>query len=460
MSKRSLSSYTNDGDGHGTDAHSTGESSQPPRRPRLDYDDSAITPSSSTRAQTLTFPNISKPASKPTPFQQPTQILSFSYTPSRTLEFSDSALRYFVEPPLGANLGYGYEQWIRKPDERGRIDGLLQAFSKAKGLPGVALHDVGVVAWRGVMTRYADSSQVYDALADALFDRVRILTSPYEEREGWDLNVMFVNGTMYFEEHLSEERLKEKNEMEPRHRLQTYYGYAFESYCTSETPNRKASTRPGDPIGWGGDVDTNVQWCSVVRTKLGNTRLLIGGEVDCVRGKHTHQTDTFVELKTSLVIRGRHDESKFENHSFSEFPWEIVVGFRTPAGVVTTTQSFKTIEIPRLVRGKPGAWDPLICLEWGNTFLTFLKDVVSRRAIPDAAVWRVKFRPREGVSVEVLDATGVEDVQGGEDRTGFLPTWYWDELHAKRSVEETPLALDREDKATPPSMVVNAGWQI
>jgi RAT1-interacting protein len=71
--------------------------------------------------------------------------------------------------------------------------------------------------------------------------------------------------------------------MEPHHRIQTYYGYAFESYCTSDGHTRQ--TKPEDPVGWGGDVDTNVQWCSVVRTKLGNIRLLIGGEVDCVRGQ-------------------------------------------------------------------------------------------------------------------------------------------------------------------------------
>jgi RAT1-interacting protein len=63
-----------------------------------------------------------------------------------------------------------------------------------------------------------------------------------------------------------------------------YYGYAFESYCTSG--NHVRDTKSDDPVGWGGDVDTNVQWCSVVRTKLGNTRLLIGGEVDCVRGQY------------------------------------------------------------------------------------------------------------------------------------------------------------------------------
>jgi len=38
----------------------------------------------------------------------------------------------------------------------------------------------------------------------------RILTSPYEDRDGWDLNAMYVNGTLYLEEHLSDERLGEK----------------------------------------------------------------------------------------------------------------------------------------------------------------------------------------------------------------------------------------------------------
>lgn len=70
-----------------------------------------------------------------------------------------------------------------------------------------------------------------------------------------------------------------------RQRTQTYYGYAFESYCTSDSPTRAPESAPKDaPPGWSGDVDTNVQWCSVVRTKLGDTRLILGGEVDCVRG--------------------------------------------------------------------------------------------------------------------------------------------------------------------------------
>lgn len=74
-----------------------------------------------------------------------------------------------------------------------------------------------------------------------------------------------------------------RNDMEPRHRRQAYYGYAFESYCTTSTPGRRENTG-SHAQGWGGDVNTNVQWCSVVKTKLGDRRIVIGGEVDCVRG--------------------------------------------------------------------------------------------------------------------------------------------------------------------------------
>jgi len=335
-------------------------------------------------------------------------------------------LRYFVDPPLGSSLSFGYDHWIRKPDDRGRIDALLRAISKVKAESiGGSLPEIGVVSWRGIMTK--------------------ILTAPYENRDGWELNVMLVNGTLYLEEHLTEDRLKEKNSMDARQRFQTYYGYAFESYCTSNTPTRTALTggaRRGAPPGWGGDVDTNVQWCSVVRTKLGDMRMIIGGEVDCVRGNYTGKTDTFVELKTSLAIRGQRDEANFERkllkfyfQSFLLGVPEIVVGFRTPAGVISTVQSFKTIQLPRLVRGKPGAWDPLLSLDWGYQFLTFLKDVIRKEArgkhgLP-VAVWRAKFVPGSGVNLERLDASAIEDVVKGEDRVGFIPRWYWKEIHVE-----------------------------
>lgn len=119
------------------------------------------------------------------------------------------------------------------------------------------------------------------------------------------------------------------------------------------------------------------------------------------------------------------------------------MGFRTPAGEVRTTQSFKTAEIPQLVRGKPDAWDPEICMDWGRKFLAFVQDLVpnspegrtdtdaanesgSKSSRPKAKVWRLHFVPGMGVSAELLDEEGVREVEGGEDRIGILPYWYWE----------------------------------
>lgn len=41
----------------------------------------------------------------------------------------------------------------------------------------------------------------------------RVLTAPYEERDGWELNIMCVNGVLYLEEHLTEARLQEKYDL-------------------------------------------------------------------------------------------------------------------------------------------------------------------------------------------------------------------------------------------------------
>jgi len=90
-------------------------------------------------------------------FQQPSQLISFSYDASHIQGFDDSALRYFVHPRLRSDLSYGYDRWIKRPDERGRVDALLRAISKAKkdGVNnGVQLPVIGVVSWRGVMTKY------------------------------------------------------------------------------------------------------------------------------------------------------------------------------------------------------------------------------------------------------------------------------------------------------------------
>lgn len=109
----------------------------------------------------LSYPSTTASAARTVPFQQPSPLLTFSYTPARKLEFTDSALRYYVEPPNGADLRYGYERWVKRPEEKGRLDGLLNAIlrvrermERSEARSGsLWLESVGVVAWRGVMTK-------------------------------------------------------------------------------------------------------------------------------------------------------------------------------------------------------------------------------------------------------------------------------------------------------------------
>lgn len=125
-----------------------------------------------------------------------------------------------------------------------------------------------------------------------------------------------------------------------------------------------------------------------------------------------------------------------------------------------------------MVRGKQDAWDPQICLSWGEKFLTWIKgnvESLSGDAAPPGSVWRVKFTPRVGVELALLSEEGRREVEAGEDRVGFLPRWYHTEIQgvsspsAKRSASgaeqeqghsSAPLASASIKSALP------AGWQI
>jgi RAT1-interacting protein len=120
------------------------------KRPRLGLD---ISPSSSLHPSlSLSYPDTSHSISHVVPFQRPRPLITFSYDKSRQLEFSDAAMRYYVVPPPGADLAHGYERWIRRPEERGRLDGLLRAVLEIQSR-GTGHPVVGVISWRGVMTK-------------------------------------------------------------------------------------------------------------------------------------------------------------------------------------------------------------------------------------------------------------------------------------------------------------------
>jgi RAT1-interacting protein len=98
-----------------------------------------------------TLPITTSSPERPPAFGQPQQLTCFSYTPQRELCFDKSALKYYVPAPLGADLGYRYEHWIKRPEERTRLDSLLRAIEQENV---VGERKKGAfVTWRGVMTK-------------------------------------------------------------------------------------------------------------------------------------------------------------------------------------------------------------------------------------------------------------------------------------------------------------------
>ncbi|WVZ12792.1 hypothetical protein V8G54_017322 [Vigna mungo] len=72
--------------------------------------------------------------------------------------------------------------------------------------------------------------------------------------------------------------------------IRCYVGYCFESLAT-EDPRRA----DGEGIH---HVDANVEFCSVIKTKLGAHRILMGAEMDCCDSTNDGKR-FYVELKTS-----------------------------------------------------------------------------------------------------------------------------------------------------------------
>ncbi|KAG0040235.1 Dom-3 Z [Podila clonocystis] len=88
------------------------------------------------------------------------------------------------------------------------------------------------------------------------------------------------------------------------------------------------------------------------------------------------RTPLSIDGRTGCPIPSMEPLLKFWAQSFLPGIPTIIVGFRDDDGNVVHVQTFKTMEIPRLVRGKEGAWDTTICINFLDSVLSFLKRLV------------------------------------------------------------------------------------
>ena len=326
------------------------------------------------------IPPLERPhaALPPVSVQQPALLTTFSYDTAKRRLHDDSAKRWFREPPVGADLNYGFERYVEEPHVPDPLDSVLYTLMEraggaldrtaVAGTPSISpaavaaeLLRMQVVTWRGIMTKLCTAWSLQT-------------DGPPQFRDGFELNAMMLGDTLVLEE--APPPVPPPVPPPGSRKLRSaYYGRSFESYCTSESPDA--------PTGWAG-VDNNVQWCHIVKTRLGDTRIVLGGEVDCVE-RAADGSEGVVELKTSAQPGTPRDEAalrakmlRMYMQSFLLGVRTLVLGLRDVQGTLVGAQRLRTTDIPRVVRGHAGEWSAHENLAFGAQMLEYLRHVVAR----------------------------------------------------------------------------------
>lgn len=213
----------------------------------------------------------------------------------------------------------------------------------------------------------------------------KLMSAIFSDRDGFEMNATLFQDTIFLEENhsykLTSQARQSQQVTQPgrcSQDMMSYWGYKFETLCLlpstwANTPREYIENRENEI------VNNYAQYCSVVRTGIGKHVMVLGGEVDAVWDvKPTDDSPiNWVELKTSADIRNDRDMVTFERklmkfwiQSFLLGVPKIIVGFRTPDGILKRIEEMDTASIPGTVkrRGK-GTWDGNMCINFTSAFL-------------------------------------------------------------------------------------------
>ncbi|KAK1669382.1 hypothetical protein QYE76_057541 [Lolium multiflorum] len=277
-------------------------------------------------------------------FQEPCEFACFSRVEGGDVYFDDRSLRLFkrnICDYVGEDLNRGFESFTEKRDLGSQGFGDLLACIRNSNLP---LRNIHFVTYRNNLNK--------------------ILATAYI-KEPWKMGVHKRNGVVYLDVHKLPERPQSKID-----RRRCFWGYSFENLATENS------------IGEDGrGIDANVEYCSVIKTKLGAHRIIMGAEMDCCDATNDGRR-FYVELKTSRKL-DHHTLKKYEKEKLLRF-WiqsflagvsYVVVGFRNDAGVLVRTERLRTRDITQKVKAK-NYWQGGVCLAFADEVLCWLYGTV------------------------------------------------------------------------------------
>ncbi|CEO58456.1 Putative HLA class III protein Dom3z [Penicillium brasilianum] len=346
-----------------------------------------------------------------TTIRRPKEIACFSYDQDRRFSLGDASIAYYYPPSLPADLNIGFDTFQKLNDAADEhLDALLDTVIAMEKETGKRC-ETDILTWRGMLTK--------------------ILTAPFDMMNGFEMNATCYQGTIFIEENNSyknrQKELQRNQRMPPgmaSQELMMYWGYKFEVLSVLRKP-WDPSTREEIEGRQNEVVNNSAQYCSVVKTGMGNVRMVLGGEVDAVWDcKPDRKEDPihWVELKTSAEIRNDRDMLKYERkllkfwaQSFLLGVPKIIVGFRDQQGIVHRLEELETASIPGKVKkvGR-GSWDGNICINFAAAFLEWLKQVIQGEG-----VWRIR-KVEKSHKIEVYK---VEESGHGDILSSAFKTW-------------------------------------
>lgn len=322
----------------------------------------------------------------------------YSLGPERNYSGDLSQLKYIHFPTnrnVKFNLDDGRTHAVKKDDScDDRIDNLIRwMLQNSNGGDWVP---TDFVCFRGLLTM--------------------VMCTPYEKNDDWIICATKWKGIIFLCARETDKKHLYKEQMTDRDRQFISWGFKFEQYMSSDKPDGVPDVRK--------PVNELEELCVMFRTKLSNHHLLFGAEMDGVKSMTRINSCSelaeaeFIELKTSRQI-----ETARQNHNFKRFKlikwWaqsflvgtrQIVCGFRDDRGMVHKLEDFEVIKLHKMAGN---VWDPSVCMNFCDRFLSFVQRVVVEEG-PDT-VWKFEWRPHEDVTAVRIP---------GPSELSFLPAWF------------------------------------
>ncbi|KAK5098808.1 decapping endonuclease targeting mRNA [Lithohypha guttulata] len=355
------------------------------------------------RPNTFSIHPINKFSNLDAAVRRPREITCFSFDEDHKYRQDDSSLRYYYAPLLPADLNKGFDSFRNLDDTADdHLDGLLQALIHYEGEKKAKL-DTDFVTWRGMMTK--------------------IMIVPFSNLDSWEMNATMFQDTIFIEEN-HDKKLDNRQEQYGQapvrgamsQDLMSYWGYKFEAISLLNqhwcyTDRKDIETRADI------QVSNYAQYCSIVRTGFGKSKIVIGGEVDAVKDVKPPEQGVpvnWVELKTTSELVNEKEQTKYERkllkfwaQSFLLGVPKIIVGFRDQQGWLRRLEELDTQTIPdKILKSSRRLWDGQVCINFASVFLEWLKSTITTEG-----VWRIRKREKSPVlEVFKLEESGTGNI--------------------------------------------------